>query len=128
MAKNALCFKCGGFKQGFGARCESCGFEPKEDLDFAKSRVLDAPWAFTLPSGDTIETGRTPKELRAISEQIRGGTPFVFPQAELDGVLSVYVQWKTTPRSRVLRDGLRWLIPPLLLMLVFVLILVFSRR
>ncbi len=97
MARSALCYHCGAFKRDFADKCDSCGFEPREPIEVAKSRVLGMPWSFTVKDeGDVVETGRSIKELEAISVQIKSGTPFEFPEFELNGVLAAYQQAQST--------------------------------
>jgi len=118
MADTALCFHCGDFKRVFSDKCSSCGFEPSEDLDVAKSRVLGAPWNFTIGVvGDAVETGRSRSELLAISEQIRGGKAYDFPVEELEGVLAAYRQAQATTPGQLMFALLKWLAPPILVAL-----------
>ena len=113
MANRALCIRCGEFKREFLAVCLGCGFEPKDDVDVAKSRILDFPYAFADgEDGDVVETGRSVAELKLISRLIKSGTPYSFPEDELQGVLRVWRQAGEVSVGQWLSVILRWLAPP----------------
>lgn len=102
----------------FSEKCSSCGFEPVEDLDVAKSRVLGAPLSFTVGvEGDAVETGRSRNELLTISEQIKGGNAYDFPVEELEGVLAAYRQAQATTSGQLMFALLKWLAPPIVVAL-----------
>ena len=104
MARNAICMRCGSFKSAFVARCGSCGFEPKSDIDIAKSRILGPVYSFTIDNdGIVVETGRSKSELLAISDQIRSGKPYEFSDEEVKGVLAAYRAVKSMTPGQALR-------------------------
>ena len=116
MANMALCIRCGGFKKNHAVACPACGFLPANDLEVAQSRILDFPYSFSKGhDGGVVETGRSLSELQVISEQIKNGRPYVFPEEELAGVLEVWRQAKQTTPRQLWLALVKWLAPPLAL-------------
>jgi hypothetical protein len=128
MAEAALCFRCGTFKKAATTRCPSCGFKPELEIDIVKSRILDKPYTFAVGQhGDVIETGRTKAELQAISEQIKSGSPYEFPAEEIAALSRVYSELKRITPSRLVKDLIKWLAPPVALGLLFAVVLLWRR-
>jgi len=116
MANTALCIRCGTFKKSFVAACPGCDFLPTDDVDIAKSRILDFPYYFTIgPNHDILETGRTVAELQVIAKQIKSGTTYAFQDQEVAGVLAVMQEIKQTTPLEIWLTLARWLGPPVLL-------------
>jgi hypothetical protein len=83
---SAICIRCGASKEAPYARCNACGFEPRDDSDLVKSVYLSAgrfdpskspesyqaelqTLANTLSSGGAVEY--TPSELIRLESQLR---------------------------------------------------------
>jgi len=80
----------------------------------ARSLIL-SPY---FDSGESV-IGLSTQELGAAASQIQAGTPYRFDPKELARVAALHESAKSTTASRLLIDGLRWLLPPAALLLAF---------
>ena len=72
----AICLKCGAEKIGALVRCRSCGFEPHEEEDRAKSILLS-------------DHNLAKDELAGASERIRNGEELQFDEAAIQSLAEV---------------------------------------
>jgi hypothetical protein len=80
----------------------------------ARSLIL-SPY---FDSGESV-IGSSTKELAAAAIQIQAGTPHRFDPKDLARVVALHEGAKSIAPSRLLIDGLRWLLPPAALLLAF---------
>lgn len=111
----SICIACGHPKDDYQDLCSSCEFLPKSHEDLAKSRILSEPWDFGLPDGDVVCTGRTPNELKSISEAIQSGEGYDYPADELSGMIWVIAEADSMTGRDVVRDVVLWLLPAIIL-------------
>ena len=103
----AVCVKCGHFKQDALRACPSCSFAPSSPEDMARSLILSP----AFDAGETV-IGSSSHELAAAATQIRAGAPYHFDPIELARVVTMHQSARSITPSRLLVDGLRWLLAP----------------
>jgi hypothetical protein len=111
---SAVCLKCGHFKPQALRACPRCGFAPHSAEDMAGSLIL-SPY---FDSGESV-IGSSAQELVAAANRIQAGTPYCFDPKDLARVVALHQAAKSISLSRLLIDGLRWLLPPAALLLFF---------
>jgi len=119
----AVCMRCGEFKRDALRVCEKCGFLPKEAQESAKSLLLSE--CFDL--GEEV-IGLTKSELAQASEAIKSGNAYHFDEIELSKVTSEYLQAKSMPPRRLITDIAKWLAPPIILLVLFIVMSFLTRR
>ncbi|UMR29607.1 hypothetical protein MJ904_21530 [Massilia sp. MB5] len=118
----AICIRCGHEKDSLPERCPSCGFAPRSDEDKARALILSLDYEI---GGEY--RGKSKEELRAIGAAIAQGQPYAFDEAEVRSVLAYARAVLNIPPRKLLLDGVRWLVPPLLL-LALIYLLLFAKR
>ena len=113
-SSSAVCLKCGHFKPRALVACPKCGFVPHSAEDMARSLIL-SPY---FDSGESV-IGLSTQELAAAASQIQAGTPYRLDPKELARVAALQESARSITASRLLIDGLRWLLPPAALLLAF---------
>ena len=115
----AVCINCGASKKRPIYKCAKCGFKPHSDEEKAKSLMLSTAYEI---NGEY--RGRTMEELKAIAANIQVGRQYEFDAGEMQAVLAYAQQVMTIPARRLIIDGLKWLGPPVaILMIVYLLLL-----
>jgi len=106
MKKNAVCISCGSFKKSALDRCKSCGFEPKNDYEAARSLILSETHIL-----NEIPIGRAADKLLEISQSIRAGRPYPIDGEEQKQVVREYYKYmKSHPPSKwPLSRKLKWI-------------------
>lgn len=118
----SLCIQCGERKPFASTKCGKCGFKPKSIEDAARSLILSE----AFDSGNEV-VGKTKAELDKISKQYADGRPYEFDAAEVRRVAKGFRRFQAITPRRLLVDGLRWLGPPLLIVISMVWI-IFSKH
>lgn len=114
----AICIRCGTVKKSPIQKCPSCGLQPETDEDKAKSLILSLNYEI---GGEY--RGKSKEELLAIGQQIRDGTPYQFDPQEVAAVIEYAKRVLSIPRRVLLTDLVKWVGPPvLILVVVFVLL------
>ncbi len=116
----AVCFHCGNKKNDYVAKCGACQFQPQSPEDMVKSLILSTAY----DNGEDYR-GKTKEELYEIASAIAKGHPYIFDDAEVQSVIE-YDRRAALPAKQLVIDGLRWLLPPILL-LAFVYFLLFWK-
>ncbi|MDP2007244.1 MAG: hypothetical protein Q8K45_16330 [Rubrivivax sp.] len=109
----AVCIRCGNIKRGPTAKCAVCRFQPLDVEDKARSLILSTAYEI-----DGEYRGKTKEELQAIAAAIAKGHPYAFDDAEVRSVVGYAVRVLAVPAKRLAIDGLRWLLPPILVLAV----------
>src|SRR5690349_16749953 len=115
MAKlRAVCIRCGEFKRDSLKACGNCGFHPAAPKERAESLMLSE--CFDL--GEEV-VGLARGELERTSATIKAGDAYHFDAAEVSRVTGLYLQAQSITGRRLLVDGVKWLAPPILLVILF---------
>jgi len=94
-------------------RCRSCDFIPVTPEDCARSLMLSE----MFDAGE--ETfGLSRAALRVASSDIQRGGKYAFDRDELARVMTAHADAKSITPRRLILDGVRWLLPPLLLLAI----------
>ena len=109
----AVCIRCGNIKRGTAAKCAVCHFQPVAAEDKAKSLILSTAYEI---AGEY--RGKTKEELQDIASAIAQGQLYVFDAAEVRSVVEYAERVLAVPATRLAIDGLRWLLPPILVLFV----------
>jgi hypothetical protein len=117
-SSSAVCLKCGHFKARALFACPTCGFVPRSADDTSRSLILSS----YFDGGESV-IGLSAQELADAASQIQAGMPYPFDPAELARVSALHKTARSFTGSHLLLDGLRWLLPPAALLLVFAWIL-----
>jgi hypothetical protein len=80
----------------------------------ARSLIL-SPY---FDGGESV-IGSSAQELAAAASKIQAGTPYRFDPKELARVAALHESTRSITASRLLVDGLRWLLPPAALLFAF---------
>lgn len=121
--EKAVCIRCGSFKRLPFEKCTNCGFAPVTQEDCARSLMLSE--AFDVGE-ETF--GLTPAELRAAANTIRVGGKYTFDPKVLARVMTEHEFAKSITYRRLILDGVRWLLPVLLLFALGFWLLAHFRR
>jgi hypothetical protein len=109
----SVCINCGAEKKHLVSKCSICGFEAVSDEDKAKSLILSLDYEI-----DGEYYGKSKEELEAIAADIQSGKPYAFDPLEVQAIVSyAHRVLSITPRELII-DGLRWLLPPIILLIV----------
>ena len=103
-------------------KCAKCGFVPNTDEEKAKSLILSLHYEM---SG--VYKGQTKERLLEIAELIKH-KQFHFNEAEVEAVIAYAHKVSSIPSSTLLRDGIRWLFWPAVLLALMVVVLILSRH
>jgi len=114
----AVCIRCGAAKKRPIDECPKCHFEPQSDEDKAKSLILSTAYEI-----DGEYRGKTLEELNAIARDMQAGKPHEFDAAEVRAVIAYAHQVMAIPARRLIIDGLKWLVPPVAILVVVYLLL-----
>jgi len=96
MKNKAVCIKCGTFKKDAFSTCKKCDLTPKTDFEAARALILSEETLY----GDVV-IGKSPEELKSISESIRAGKPFPIDGDEQTRVVRAYYEYlKTIPAKK----------------------------
>jgi hypothetical protein len=109
----SICIHCGGEKKRPVSKCSNCGFEPVSDEDKAKALIFSLDYEI-----DGEYRGKTKEELKAISVELRSGSSYEFDPLEVQAVVDYAHKIVIIPSSKLIVDGLRWLLPPVALLVV----------
>jgi hypothetical protein len=71
--------------------------------------------------------GKTEKELTHIAAGITSGKPYQFDETEVNRVIKYSRMVEAIPTKRILIDGIRWIFPPIGLLVAIWLVIYFSR-
>ena len=71
--------------------------------------------------------GKTLEELKGIASNIHAGKPYEFDEAEVQAVIAYAHQVLAVPARRLVIDGLKWIVPPLAI-LVVTYVLLFMKK
>lgn len=117
----AVCIQCGNIKRSPAAKCAVCHFQPQGAKDKAKSLILSTAYEI-----DGEYRGKTKEELLTIAAVISKGQQYSFDDVEVHSVVEYAERVLAVPAKRLSIDGLRWLLPPILI-LAFVYFLLFWK-
>lgn len=106
----AICMNCGVSKRAPGQRCPRCHFMPQTDEDFARATVLSTFFA-------ADELRRSVEDLKSIGRSIEHGQPYTFSGEEVDEALRMNEEGKSVTARDLIVSGVRWLGPPVLILL-----------
>ena len=114
----AICINSGDVKSSPMGKCPKCGFAPKTDREKAKSLILSLDYEV-----DDVYRGHTKERLLEIGKLIKQ-KQFNFDNAEVDAVVAHAHEVLSVPASTLLKDGLKWLLWPAVLLGLMVWILI----
>lgn len=118
----AVCIRCGNIKRGPAAKCAVCHFQPQDVEDKARSLILSTAYEI-----DGEYRGKTKEELQTIAAAIAKGQPYAFDDAEVRSVVEYAERVLAVPAKRLAIDGLRWLLPPILVLAVVYFVLFWKK-
>jgi hypothetical protein len=118
----AVCINSGDLKKAPMEKCPKCGFVPKTDEEKAKSLILSLNYEI-----DGVYKGQTKERLLEIAELVKQKR-FTFDEAEVRAVIAHAHKVLSVPSSTLLKDGVRWLLWPAILLAVIVCILIWWRH
>ena len=118
----AVCIRCGNIKRNPAANCSVCHFQPQTAEDKARSLILSTAYEI-----DGEYRGKAKEELQAIAASIATGQPYVFDDAEVRSVVEYVERVLAVPAKRLAIDGLRWLLPPILVLAVVYFVLFWNK-
>ncbi|GHU00398.1 hypothetical protein FACS1894154_09370 [Betaproteobacteria bacterium] len=95
------------------SKCANCGFNPISDEDKAKSLILSLDHEI-----DNEYCGKTKEELKAIATGLRSGNSYEFDPLEIQAVVDHARSVVAIPPRKLIIDGLRWLLPPIALLII----------
>lgn len=104
------------------AKCPKCGFVPKTEEEKAKSLILSLNYEI-----DGVYKGQTKEKLLEIAELIKQKR-FAFDKNEVDAVIAYAHRVLSVPPSTLIRDGLKWVFWPAILLVLIVCILIWRRH
>jgi predicted ATP-dependent serine protease len=107
----AVCIRCGNIKRNPSGQCAVCHFQPREAEDKARSLILSTAYEI-----DGEYRGKTKDELQAIAASIKKGQQYSFEDSEIRSVVEYADRVLAVPAKRLAIDGLRWLLPPILVL------------
>jgi hypothetical protein len=107
----AVCIRCGSIKRSPAAGCAVCHFRPQRAGDKARSLILSTAYEI-----DGDYRGKTREELTAIAAAIARGQPYIFDEAVVRSVVEYAERVLAVPARRLAIDGLRWFLPPILVL------------
>jgi hypothetical protein len=115
----AVCIRCGHIKRGPAAKCAACHFQPRAAEDKAKSLILSLDYEL-----QDEYFGKTKDELQVVATAIAKGQPYGFDDAEVRSVVEYAERVRhELSAKRLAIDGLRWLLPPILILVVLYVLL-----
>ncbi len=118
----AVCIRCGNIKRNPAAKCAVCHFQPQDAEDKARSLILSTAYEI-----DGEYRGKTKEELQAIAAAIANGRPYTFDGAEVRSVVEYAERVLAVPAKQLAIDGLRWLLPPILVLAVVYFVLFWKK-
>jgi len=118
----AVCVHCGNIKRTLSAGCVICHFQPHAAEDKAKAFILSTAYEI-----DGEYRGMTREQLTAIGTAIENGHPYAFDQTEIQSVIAYAKRVLAVPPRRLVIDGVRWLLPPLLILMVAYLLVFWTK-
>ncbi len=118
----AVCIRCGNIKRSPAAKCAVCHFQPQDAEDKGKSLILS-----TAYETDGEYRGKTKEELQAIAAAIEKGQPYAFDDAEVRSVVEYAERVLAVRAKRLAIDGVRWLLPPILVLAIVYLVLFWKK-
>jgi hypothetical protein len=118
----AVCINCGATEGQPIDKCAKCGFKPQSDEEKAKSLMLSTAYEI---NGEY--RGKTTEELKAIAADIQMGRQYEFDAGEVQSVIAYAQQVMAIPARRLIIDGLKWIGPPVAI-LVIVYLLLFMKK
>lgn len=114
----SVCIRCGHLKNGPIAKCPTCQFQPQTEEDKARSLILSLDYEI-----DNEYRGKSKEELTLIGSRLGHGHPHEFDEAEVKMVVEYARRVLGVPGKRLALDGLRWLLPPIIILVVIFLVL-----
>ena len=109
----SICIQCGTERTAPMEKCRHCGLIPRTDQAKAKSLILSTAYEIR---GDY--KGKTVHQLREISDRYRSGQAYGFDEDEVAAVIAYARQVEEIPAHNLIVDGLKWLVPPILLIAI----------
>ncbi len=113
----AVCINSGDLKKSPLKKCPKCGFVPKTEEEKAKSLILSLNYEM-----DGVYKGQSRERLLEIAELIKQKR-YSFDEAEVAAVVAYAREVLSVPASKILRDGFKWLLWPVILLVLFIFIL-----
>lgn len=96
MKNKAICIRCGNFKKDAFATCKECDLTPKTDFEVARALILSVKTTY-----GEAEIGKSPDELKVISERIKAGRPYAIDGDEQSRVVREYYTYlKSLPPAK----------------------------
>jgi len=117
----SVCINCGHIKKRPIDECTVCQFQPRSPEEKAKSVILS-----TYYDIDDQCLGKTPEELRAIASQVAAGE-YRFDPREVEAVARYGESVASITTRRLVIDLIKWVGPPLFLLLAFLTIIWLAR-
>lgn len=118
----AVCIQCGNLKREPAAKCSACNFRPQSDVERAKSLILSTGYEI-----DGEFRGKTDAELKNIANEIANGQPYAFVDSEIMSVVEHARRVLDVSARRMIVDGIRWLLPPILALLIIYALLILKK-
>jgi hypothetical protein len=118
----AICMRCGSAKDVPFAYCQTCGFEPRDDADLAKSVYLSLG-----RFEDAEERSRYAAQLTDASATLRAGTAMQYVPAELERLTEQLRLVRSVPPSAAWGAVGRLFFPALVLLSLLATLVWFLR-
>lgn len=118
----AVCIGCGATKRRPIEKCVKCGFKPESDEEKAKSLMLSTAYEI---NGEY--RGKTMEELKAIADDIQIGGRYEFDTGEVRSVITYAQKVMAIPARRLIIDGLKWIGPPIAILVIAYLLLFMNK-
>ena len=117
----SVCIKCGALKKRPIQKCPNCHFMPQSNDDKAKSLVLSSAYEI-----DGSYCGKSINELKSIAKDIQEGKPYLFNGDEISNVITYAQKVMNIPAKVLIYEGIKWIGPPVLLLLLAYLVLLLA--
>ena len=117
----SICIDCGNVKKRPIDTCRVCGFRPRTPDEKARSVILS-----TFYEIDGEYRGKRPEELRALATSVAAGH-FRFDPDEVQQVAAYGEAVAGITAHELTIDSIKWVGPPLLLLLAFLILIWLGR-
>lgn len=114
----AICIDCGHTKSKPPIKCSHCGFSPRTDIELAKSLILSLNYEI-----EGRYMGQSKDRLLEIGALAQRGQKYKFDSMEVDRVVQYAHGVLAAPRSVLLRNLIKWLLLPALVVAIMLVVL-----
>ena len=111
----SICVQCGKSKQSYLDRCDSCGFLPASDEDFARGLLLSTEY-----ENDSLDLPKSEEELNLLRIKIEAGQSNIFDEKEVERAVKFLEEMRDFQNGLNYRKLIFMIIFPVLTVLVAV--------